>query len=503
MENDNYALDIVNRFAALCGSATPKYELIRRGGENFLEIHVGKITDHITDKIATVKAELSLKNPLTQNVFLVEKKVNNWLTTIEIDILQNLISESLTIGRDSLKSDFYKKFIPFAGGEEKRISAMTNNIVYGRRGAGKSSLILYGCNKVLDAGYPFVWVAMQQYQNRTDLQVIPQVLYEIISQLENEMSESLQSELKRIVYQLEELGTKLQFDDIKLKLPIFARHLLPFVKKRGCLYFFIDDLHLIARKLQPLFLSSLYSFARGNNIFLKISSIENLTSLYDYSLNEGMQIPGDLQRVVLDYNLMSPEQAYKHISTIIESYVKYSGIPSLNALCETPVRHRLTWVSAGVPRDALYIFNNGLSKARNQSRKKIGVMDINMAAADSMSEKEKYISDDIEDSPQELNAFLDEIKAFCFTTAKSNAFLVHKEPSSHRYNLMQKLIDLRFLHILHPGITPDRRNEKYEALLLDYAFYTGFRMTRSIKEFKPTPVAPTFKELRNLKRFKI
>ncbi|MDM8552750.1 chromate resistance protein [Desulfobacterales bacterium HSG2] len=96
-----------------------------------------------------------------------------------------------------------------------------------------------------------------------------------------------------------------------------------------------------------------------------------------------------------------------------------------------------------------------------------------------------------------------EIKSFCVDQAHSNVFLIHADSKNEKYQLVKKLIDLRFLHILHPGITPDKRNEKYEALLLDYAFYTGFRRTSAIKEFKEVPKSFTFKELRGLKKFKI
>jgi Cdc6-like AAA superfamily ATPase len=494
---------IVQRFASICKSSLPEYKIVKKGGELFLEIYVGNINDNIAEKLAQAKKEIDLDDSITNNIYLSEKKVSNWLSSIEIDILQNLISESLTIGRDSLKSDFYKHFIPFVGGEEKRISSMTNSIVYGRRGAGKSSLILYGCNKVIEQKMPFAWIAMQQFQNRSDLQVIPQVLFEFISQIEQDLDSKVCESLKNVIYSLEKKGAKLTFDQIKQGIPLFVRNLLPFVKNRKALFLFLDDLHLIGYKLQPLLLSSLYSICRGNSIYLKISSIENLTNLFDYVQNEGMQIPGDLQRVALDYNLMTPDKAHKHINDIIESYVTFAGIPNLNILCEIRTRYRLTWVSAGVPRDALYVFNNSITKARNENRTKIAVMDINMAAADAMSEKEKYVTDDIEDKPEKISELLDAIKAFCFDVAKSNAFLVHKEPKNDSYKLIKKLIDLRFLHILHPGITPDRKNEKYEALLLDYAFYTGFRRTPSIKEFKETPQAPTSKELRSLKRFNI
>ncbi len=497
------AESIVESFAELCSSTIPAFEIVEKGGEKFLEIYVGSITENLLDKIKSVKIH-NPNNSLCNNTYLVEKKIDNWLESIEVDILQNIISESLTIGRGSLKSDFYKKFIPSVGGEEKRITSKTNNIVYGRRGAGKSSLILYGCNKVIESNQPFAWIALQQYHNRTDLLVIPQILYEIVNQLFNTI-EHIESKSKTlsIIDKLEKKGTSITFTDIKMNLPLISRYITPIARSHGAIFIFLDDLHLIGRNIQPLVLSSLYSFCRGNDIFLKISSIENLTYLYDYTKKEGLEIPGDLQSVALDYNLMTPEKTFQHINDIILSYIKYSGIPSLGQLCDVRARQRLTWVSAGVPRDALYIFNNAITQAKNQRRKKIAVVDINMAASESMAEKEKYITDDIEDDPNLLRESLDEIKSFCFNDSKMNAFLVHKDPSNKKYKIIRKLIDLRFLHILHPGITPDRRNEKFEALLLDYAFYTGFRRNPSVKEFKATLELTTAKELRNLRKFKI
>ena len=269
---------LVKSFANLCSAATPSYEIVNKGGELFLEIQVGNITDNLAEKLQKAKNE-NPDNSLNNNAYLVEKKMDNWLESIETDILQNVISESLTIGRHSLKSDFYKKFIPSVGGEEKRIASKTNNIVYGRRGAGKSSLILYGCNKIIELNQPFVWIALQQYHNRTDLQVIPQILYEIVSQLSDEIQNEDRNRLLSIVNDLEDVGMNITFNDIKIKLPLFSRYLTPIVHSKGAIFIFLDDLHLVGRNIQPLLLSSLYSFCRGNDIFLKISAIENLTNL--------------------------------------------------------------------------------------------------------------------------------------------------------------------------------------------------------------------------------
>jgi hypothetical protein len=203
----------------------------------------------------------------------------------------------------------------------------------------------------------------------------------------------------------------------------------------------------------------------------------------------------------LDYNLVDPGAALNHMREIVNSYVRYVGVPSIASITGKKVLERLVWVSAGVPRDALYIFNNAITKALAAGRKEVAIMDINMAAADSLTEKERYVSDDVGEDAALIMRIVNDIKEYCLKEIRSNAFLVSLDTSNPKYRLIKKVSDLRFIHILHPGITPERAGEKYEAYMLDYAFYTGFRKAPSVKEFVSRPKQPSAKELRKLNRY--
>ena len=497
--NIDRANHIVERFSSICNILPPEYDVINKAGDDYLAIYVGRINDIYARAINKIKDEEN-----ETNIFLKEKKPKSWLTSNESQLLQQLLSQSLTVGKSTLQSNFHKKFIPFLGGEERKIYSDSNQVVFGRRGAGKSSLILYAANKAKNDNYPFVWIALQQYLGRKDLQVIPQVLYEIIDGLaiyeKNDVGRILR--LKEKIALLEDKGSEIKKSDIEIFLPIFSRDLLGFVSEHRKLFIFIDDLHLIDIKLQPFLLSAIYSFSRGNNIYMKIATIENLSRLYNEAKQEGLQTPGDAQVIRLDHSLVEPVVALNHIKIILNSYVTYIGIPSLSSLCGKGVVDRLVWVSAGVPRDAIYIFNNSLARAISQGRKLIAVTDVNMSAAESLTEKERNISDDASDESGKIKAIIEDIKKFCLKEVKQNAFLIHIEPNNKIYQLIKRISDLRFIHVIHPGITPEKAGEKYEAFLLDYAFYTGFRKATSVKEFKPKFDILTAKELRKLKRYK-
>lgn len=497
------AIQFVERFSSVCNIVTPSWEVVNKAGEEYLAIHIGKINDIYTDALLVIRDELAEKNKYANRVFLRPVTPKSWLTSVEAQLLQRVLSESLTIGKATLDSAFHKKFIPFLGGEERRIYSEANHVVYGRRGAGKSSLVLYACHQAQRDKRPYAWIALQQYIGRDDLLVIPQVLYEIVDSISHHPSaeKGRIKRLRDIVYSLESKGSKLTKQEINQQMPVFAREFVPFVRINKSFYLFLDDLHLLHPLIQPYFLSALYSFARGNSIYLKITSIENLTTLLHEGAQEGLQTPGDAQVIRLDYNLMNPGAALNHVTQILNSYVKHVGIVGISSLAGQGVLDRLVWVAAGVPRDALYIFNNAITKALAAGRKNIAVTDINMAAADSLTEKERYVSDDVAEDATLIKKIIADIKDYCLREIRCNAFLVRLDSANHRYRLLKKVSDLRFIHVLHPGITPTVAGEKYEAFMLDYAFYTGFRKAPSVKEFMKRPETALAQDLRKLNRY--
>jgi len=498
------ATKMVDKFASLCNISSPQFVVLDKAGEAYLAIYVGRINNVYTDNLAKL-----IKDPANtefqERIFLKTKRPSSWLMSSECQLLQSLLAESLTIGKDSLASPVHRKVAPFVDGKKHQIINDANHVVYGRRGAGKSTLLLHACDRAKENALPFVWIAMQQYQGRDDYQVIPQFLYEMVDTIamKYNMPPTLLDNLRQQIAKLEDKGDNLSLRTIKIALPVFARSFLPFVHEHGRFYLFIDDIHLLNPKLQPYFLSSIYSFARGNNIFIKLTGIENLTNLYNEADHEGLQTPGDAQVVRLDYNLVNPETAYTHIVSILNGYIKYVGIPSINSMVsDNKVLERLTWTSAGVPRDALYIFNNSVTKALGRKRKKVAVTDINMSAAESMIEKERNLSEDAKQQKGPLGQAIADIKTFCMREIRQNAFLVRIDMDDPKYGLLRKISDLRFIHILHAGITPEKAGEKYEVYLLDYAFYTGFRKAPSVKTVISTPTLPTAKDLRRLPRYK-
>jgi hypothetical protein len=75
-----------------------------------------------------------------------------------------------------------------------------------------------------------------------------------------------------------------------------------------------------------------------------------------------------------------------------------------------------------------------------------------------------------------------------------------KSEDSNERQVIHILSDLRLVHLINQSTTPDRAGEHYEAFILDYSLFTGFRRRPNIKEMVPEEGQFQFKasELRKL-----
>jgi hypothetical protein len=113
-----------------------------------------------------------------------------------------------------------------------------------------------------------------------------------------------------------------------------------------------------------------------------------------------------------------------------------------------------------------------------------------MAVGEFGHQKMEELATDTAEGSSELEGFLDRLQAKCLDELKSNSFLVKEAPRRQGYKLLQKLMDLRLVHLLHPSITPRKAGERHEAYLLDYSFYTGVRRRHGLEELRISSDAP-------------
>lgn len=498
--------DVISLFAKHLSSVKFDYHLKDRPDGEFIVFEVANITARFYTIVNEVNFALDDEHYFKDRVFIQErsKKPSNIFEMPEMMLLKKELTQSLTVHRNTFKKDFFSRYIPSVSNSEDDIVSRANFVVYGRRGAGKSSLLAYAMHTAEKEVLPFVWIAMQTYSGRSDIQAVFSVLSEVFREIKQFSSDS------EAVEEFEKLLTALSEEDSdkglinKLdRLTPRARSLLAGVANYDTpLTLFVDDIHLLDEALQPKLLSVLYSLARDNSIYIKVSGIEPLTRTWDGAASIGMQSPHDIQVIRLDHNLTMPHLSRDHIKQILEGHAKYCGFPSISYLVDDKAISRLVLSAAAVPRDALSLFSQAIIKSSVKKQKSVSITSINSAASESIEDKFRDLELGVNYDKSEIANLLEKVKKFCLEEKKITAFLVRIDNASPGYALVLKLAALRFAHVLHEGITPEAAGKRYIALMLDFGFYVGIRTARSLKMFMEEPVVLLAKDLRKLPIFK-
>ncbi len=499
------AEEIVDAYAKQLGGVHPEFFIKDRADGPYLIIEFANPQEHHYRILNDIVSDLPEGNLFKERATVQKRKAAPRLRLLlpETRLLKNEIAESLTIDRHSFGKNFFLRYTPSVTGFEQQITAKANYAVYGRRGAGKSSLLAYAMQSSMRFGSPYSWVAMQTFSNRSDKEVIPAVIAAILHDIKTEGADV--GEIDNLAKQFDSLSEQTS-EDVLTKcdklIPRTKRVLGQLATVASPITIFIDDIHVIAESIQPIVLGFIYKITRGNNVFLKISGIGQLTKLYDYVEKIGLQPTHDVQILNLDLNLTMPDSSKQHIVSILDAHARYCGLPEIGYLAGDAALSRLVLVAAGVPRDALNLFSIAISKAVTKKQKLVSITSINAAASEMAEAKLKDVEQDSGADVQEIQNILSEVKQFCISQERKNAFLVEIKNADHRYQLVRKLEALRLVHLLHEGITPQKAGKRYIALMLDYGFYVGIRAARSVELIPSQPRALSAKELRSLPIFR-
>jgi hypothetical protein len=481
-----------------------EHDVLARSDGEILRIKIANPSNRFFSILEDVRKEVSAKSESDPRATLVKARKPNPLSSAEGRLLLRTLSESLNVSRHTFGEDFFTRYTKSVFGAESQITADANHIVFGRRGAGKSSLLLYALHTRNREGLQSLWIDMQTYARRADLKVAADVLVEVLSQCSQlnpdlPSSDVLVARLRMLIDAREDLKTPA----LRALLPDIRRFVQRASSRPGGLVLFLDDFHVLDLRLQPRLLQQIYSVTRGNRVFLKISAIETLTSTWNPQRLEGLQIPHDIQDIKLDYNLTMPEKAVEHISSILDSHAVYCGLPSIKSICMSPgVLSRLVWVAAGVPRDALSVFAQAMTKSSLAGGRLTTVSNVNVAASDLVTTKLRDLEVDASAELVNLNALLNDIRDFCIREERINAFLVEIMPSDWKYQGILKLVDLRVLHVISEGVSIGQAGEKYLGLILDFGFYVGIRAARSVELFNRQTKRVIRSDLRGLPVYK-
>lgn len=485
--------EIVAEFEKISGLSDVSWSIVEKQFSTVLAIHISSPSERFFQFL-----EQATKNVGVTDFFLTPTLKSyggdvNLIDAPEGRFLLKSLTETFNVNRHTFGGEFFTRYTKSVSGAESQIVANANHVVLGRRGAGKSMLLLYSWHSRNTNSAPSVWIDMQVYSGRGDMDAVKDILSELVTQ----SAIAAGTDATSIVSIIE--GAAATPEGVRKALPPVRRFLSYFANRKKELFLFLDDFHVVDMSLQPLLLDMLYAVCRGNQVFLKISAIETLTKTFDSGTNTGLEIPQDAQYIKLDYNLTMADKAAAHIEAILNTHAEHAGIKSIRRLCvSADVVPRLTWVAAGVPRDALNLFSQAMLKASLDAKKRVSVTNINVAASETLSIKLREIETDASEKAELLKDILEDVKSFCITEKRKNSFLIEIGVNAEVFQLLMNLVHLRLLHVITEGITVGEAGRKFMGLILDYGFYTGIRAAQSVDLFNKQSGPVAYKELRAL-----
>lgn len=504
LDDETASSQAIEAFEREIGVTGIPYRRVQVGNREFLKFVVVREAPVYAHALHESQKRLSSDNPFRGAMGLDPKKAESFPESLEAKALLTLLTRSTReVSQDTSSHGYVVPYVPFQKREDHTLAQPASHIVRGRRGVGKSTLIKRARDLLATTSAIVAVLDMQGYSNLTGGDLLREVMYdtciafiESAKTLPGNTNKKIQVQIQNFEAVAQQISSGALSTE---RAPIvFKRALAGTTKASGSnAFLFLDDFHLIAHEAQPILLHFLHGALKGANGWLKVAGLSSLLNVYSAKTRQGLQVPGDAQYISLDLTLENPEAAEAHLKAILEGFLKAVGYNVSSSVIPQAAFQRLAWANAGVPRDFLQMFARSLEHAQRNRRAAITLSDINVAIGEFGQQKMNDLELDARNEAGALRKMLQKIEQFCLEVNKVNAFLVRSDDSKER-TLIQILSDLRMVHLIHQSITPRKAGERFEAFIIDYSIFTGFRRRPNVVEM--IPKEPQFKaaELRAL-----
>ncbi|MBK3632081.1 ATP-binding protein [Streptomyces sp. MBT97] len=369
------------------------------------------------------------------------------------------------------------------------IAASRHHLVFGRRGVGKTALLLEAKRIAERDGHVTAWTnahTLRRLDISSAFLAIAEVTLNSIVQHAGSSQAEAYERLRETNSRIMQLRAEGKISDVTLgEMVAELNRSLRAVLREGIvrLYLYIDDFYLFPESGQPHLLDCVAGMLRDCDGWIKVASIERLTRPFEPSSRIGIEVPHDASKIDLDVTLEDPQSTQRFLESVLSNYTTAAGISKPTSIAQTAALGRLVLASGGVPRDYLNLFASSIVAARSRSRaREIGREDVAEAAGRAARSKKRDLEQDVSsDSAGSLLTALDilseEVRGSGYTY-----FRVNVSQKSHQfYEMLGQLVDLRFAHLIQSTLSDQhRQGVKYEAYILDLSEYSDVRLKRGL-----------------------
>lgn len=387
-------------------------------------------------------------------------------------------------------------YVPDAAASLAAIKSPRHHIVFGRRGAGKTSLLVEAKRNLAASKNVCIWMNIQTYRHEPSARVFLwfcEILCNalVASFKDNRKTDKAKVDVVYIQGRVQELlGSRgIRVEDVIQLVPYVNALLRKFGDVTGrTLYVFLDDFHYLKRQDQPQILDMIHGCVRDAHAWLKVAAIKSLCRWYQQSPPMGLQTGQDANLIDLDLTLEQPAKAKEFLEKVLSAHISMSGLSGPKRLFAPAALDRLILASGGVPRDYLVLAGEAMRVARARTNAKLaGVQDVNRAAGDKAKVKINELEDDTSGNNHggSLLKVLDSLREFCITAKECTYFRVDfkdREHCSAAYGSLAELVDVRLVHSIHSSVSHEHEaGERSEVLMLDLSQYSGQRLKKGLR----------------------
>lgn len=383
------------------------------------------------------------------------------------------------------------KYVEDPRGSLAAVAASRHQFIYGRRGVGKTALLLEAKRLTESRGDVTVWMNAQTFRylgaSAAFLHIVNAVLAALATLGASSQSDTfaqVKDKRDKITALIDkdpdtkDTAVSLLVTDLNTTLRSILR---PEVVR---LNIYIDDFYFYPIDEQPRLLDYVFAMLRDCDGWLKVASIERLTKPFEPSSRMGLQIPHDANKIDLDVTLEDPGAAQDFLENILSNYTDAATVGKPSRIAKSEALGRLVLASGGVPRDYMTLFASSIVTAREarQQAQNVGREDVAVAAGRAARGKKRELEVDAAQTSNSLLAALENLTTIV-RAKKYTYFRVNiAQKSNQGYEALAQLADLRFIHLIQAVLSDQHRGGiRYEAYVLDLSEYTDVRMKRGLQ----------------------
>ncbi len=381
---------------------------------------------------------------------------------------------------------------------EGRLQVATSerhHLIFGRRGAGKSALMLQAKSQLERAGVQTLWVNIQTLRKLGSDGAFLAIAKRFCELPEsyfgsNSSAKSLKT-ASSLLTEIETLSRKKHpgSEDIERIIPSVNRMLAQFcVETQVPIYLFLDDIHYLTYHSVPDLLDRLHGLSREVPVWLKIAGIRHQMRWFRPEPPTGLQLQHDAIEINLDITLQEPERAKQFLQSVLDGFIEECDATPRRGFLHGRAVDRLVLASGGVPRDFVTLVASAIQVARGRENARMtGVQDVNEAAGKAAKAKMQELEEDAAaalGSAESVLGTLNLVRKFCIDGKGISFFRIDfldKERRPREYSLIQRLMDLRIIHLINSSLSDGHlAGRRYEAYLLDLSEYTAARLKQRL-----------------------